>query len=373
MKRGLSTDAFAATVARGEADMLDMLRPSKEFTLEADYSSVPEGGAPLPVIVDSKDGTGYHPTKNAHGQLAEITGIRSRYYNKMLGAAPNLLATNVNHWLDRDDKLRMLRATKSGRLRAVLSNSYRRIDNFQIAKMVIPILHDIPGMEIMAMDVSEDYMRIYATTPRKQTELRRGDIVQAYVGIRNSETGNGSVRVEPGVLKLTCLNGQTMPDHRFKMTHLGRRLAADEDMAAILSSEAQRAFDQALMLELRDKIQFALTGDALEVYAEKMQALIPMEITGDPAAAIGILGKKVGFTEDEGARVLRNLINGGKHDGGATAFGLLNAVTALAHDVESFDRAAEYEEMGGKIITLKKSEWTSVLKAEKAEKATKAA
>lgn len=363
MQRGLSLDAFAGAVSRGQTEMLDIIQTTKEtevVLLDAPNQAAGiglENVRKLPALVVR--GEAFRPNHNAHGQIAEITGIPAKYYNRLLADDAALFAKNVNRWLGVDGKNRMFRATTAHKLRAVLSDRYRRIDNYKIAEMVLPVLHDIPGMEIKALNVSDDYMDIYATTPAVQGETRKGDIIQAYCRIRNSETGNGSVRVEPGVLRKVCDNGLILPDHRLKVTHLGRQIGLEDDLQQVLTSEAQKAIDNALMIAMRDKIRFVMSGEALEKYAEKMGNLTSMEIKGDPAKGIELLTKKVGLTEEEGKNALLQLIKGGD----ATAYGLLNAVTFLAHDAPTFERASEIEDIGGKVLNLNKTEWRQVLEA----------
>ena len=49
---------------------------------------------------------------------------------------PELLAENVNSWFQREPTQRMVR-TLDGTVRAFLSNRYRRIDNLDIAEIVL--------------------------------------------------------------------------------------------------------------------------------------------------------------------------------------------------------------------------------------------
>ena len=58
--------------------------------------------------------------------------------------------------------------------------------------------------------------------------------------------------------------------------------------------------------------------------------------------------EKYDLSSDERTQVMRNLIEGGD----VTQWGLTNAVTRIANDVESYDRAVELEEIGGKVVAL---------------------
>ncbi len=57
---------------------------------------------------------------------------------------------------------------------------------------------------------------------------------------------------------------------------------------------------------------------------------------------------------------MRHLIEGGD----LSAYGLVNAVTHYSQDVEDYDRATEFEALGGRLIELTAGEWKSVVEAE---------
>lgn len=63
--------------------------------------------------------------------------------------------------------------------------------------------------------------------------------------------------------------------------------------------------------------------------------------------------KRYNFTEEDHDGVLHNLIEGAD----LSQWGLVNAVTAFARDVDNHDKAYDMERVGGKIIDLTKDEW----------------
>ena len=72
-----------------------------------------------------------------------------------------------------------------------------------------------------------------------------------------------------------------------------------------------------------------------------------------------VLAKKVGATDAERGGILRSLIEGAD----LSRWGIVNAITAQAHKAASYDRAVEFEAMGGNVIDLPASEWREVLEA----------
>lgn len=84
----------------------------------------------------------------AHRQIGQTLKIPALYYDRMRTEYPELLAQNVNGWFARTpDTKRMLR-TMDGTARALLSDRYRRIDNFEVASAVLPIISGMDGVSV---------------------------------------------------------------------------------------------------------------------------------------------------------------------------------------------------------------------------------
>ncbi|MFM2005765.1 MAG: hypothetical protein RLZZ09_1420, partial [Pseudomonadota bacterium] len=50
-------------------------------------------------------------------------------------------------------------------------------------------------------------------------------------------------------------------------------------------------------------------------------------------------------------------------EGDLTAYGLVNAVTHYSQEVTDYDRATDFEALGGKLIELPVSDWRDVVTA----------
>ena len=294
----------------------------------------------------------------AHDQIASKLAIPSKYYDRMLAGAPDLLADNVNRWIGQDRDRRMLR-TIGGDLRAFLSDRYHRVENEEIAEVVLPVLSQVPGIQIISCEVTDRRMHIVATTPALQREVKVGDVVQAGVAISNSEVGLGAVSITPLIYRLVCLNGMKVNDAAMRRSHVGRRLDENENLNALFSDETRRADDRALLLKVRDVVRGAIDDAVFGRTVERLTGLTERRITGDPAKSVEMLAKKVGANEDERGGILRSLIEGGD----LSAWGLLNAVTHQAHGAASYDRSMEFVEAGGAVLDLPASEWRTILEA----------
>ena len=70
--------------------------------------------------------------------------------------------------------------------------------------------------------------------------------------------------------------------------------------------------------------------------------------------------KHFGLNQNESGSVLTHLIQGGD----LSAYGLLNAMTRTAQDLESYDRATELEGTASQILTLPSSTWKEIALAQ---------
>lgn len=57
--------------------------------------------------------------------------------------------------------------------------------------------------------------------------------------------------------------------------------------------------------------------------------------------------------------LLTNFLQGGDH----TQWGLVNAITAVANNVDDYDRAGEIERFGGRMLSLQSTQWRELAKA----------
>jgi hypothetical protein len=289
----------------------------------------------------------------AHNQIAGRTLVPIKYYDRMLTSAPELLARNVNHWFKANPEKRMLR-TLRGNGRAFLSNRYQRIDNDAIAEVALEVLSDLKGVEIVSSNVTDRHLYIQFVVPMITGEVKVGDPVQAGGIISNSEVGLGSVSVAGLIWRLICLNGMKTQD-AFRRNHVGRQV---EEGELEWSDDTKKSDDATVLLKVRDMVKAVVDETRFKTQLAKLQGLTVPKITGDPAKAVEVLSQKIDATETEKGSILRKLIEGGD----LSAWGCINAVTALAHDAD-YDRAVELEAAGGKLVEIKDAEWTEVLQA----------
>ena len=164
MKSGRSLVDLAHELERQISSKRDLVVPSSFLQCRTD-----EDGS-LKLIVDSRQGDGeYGVTGLARRQLADKLKIPFAYFERMRTEQPQLLDRNVNTWLQSDGDRRMIR-TLDGQVRAVLSDRYRRLDNFDLAENVLPILQRLEGARFESVELTETKMYLrdcFGPKPRK--------------------------------------------------------------------------------------------------------------------------------------------------------------------------------------------------------------
>ena len=353
MKSGRSVVNLAQELERQLATKRDLVVPSSLLQCRTD-----EGGD-LKLIVDARQGDGEYGVSNlARRQLADKLKIPFAYFERMRTEQPALLDRNVNTWLQTDGDRRMIR-TLDGQVRAVLSDRYRRLDNFDLAENVLPILQRLEGARFESVELTETRMYLKVVTPRVEVEIAPGDVVQAGIVITNSEVGCGTLSVQPLLYRLVCRNGLIASDHALRKTHVGRALHKEDDPVTVFRDDTLAADDKAFFLKVRDVVEAAVSEATFRQVAQKMQKTRDIRLIGDPVKAVEVLASRYVLNETERSGVLRHLIV----EGDLSAYGIVNAVTHFSHDVEDYDRATEFEALGGKLIELPASEWKEMAEA----------
>ena len=350
MKAGKTLQELAMELDRQQAVKKDMIVDMGALSMD-----LGDTGLALQVTGGSMAAQ-YGINDIAHRQIGQTLKIPALYYDRMRTEYPELLAQNVNGWFARTpDTKRMLR-TMDGTARALLSDRYRRIDNFEVASAVLPIISGMDGASVESCELTESRMYLKVVNPRVTAEVKKGDIVQAGIIISNSEVGMGSVNVSPLVYRLVCSNGMIAQDGAVRKYHVGRANEGGEDFS-IYRNETIEADDKAFLMKLEDSVKAAVDQARFAAIVDKMREATEatMEAKVVPQV-VELASKEYGITEAEGKGILGHLIAGGD----LSLYGLANAVTRQAQDVESYDRSTELEATGYKIITMAPALWRSL-------------
>jgi Domain of unknown function (DUF932) len=343
MKTGLTLTQMAAKVEAQIAEKRDYVVTSSAVEM-TDFGDL---------LVDTDDEVLHlEVTETMHHQLAQATGIHGQYYRKMRETAPELIAVNVNHWLQKQgDRSHVLR-TMGNQARAFLGGGYEIVDHDQVLMALIPELDKFNGdLEILSTEVTDRKLYIKLAFPKLEGEIRKGDIIRSGVTICNSEIGEGGLNVYPANFRLICTNGMTRMEQGERLTvrHSGSK---NRDTGEILTRERANVKVEQFIENFtiaRDEAAFQRTLTQMRNITER-----PIEVSAEELMVRA--RKHFGLTLDEQKQALEHLLI----DEDLTAYGLMNAVTRTAQDVKSYDRATELESLGSKVLALPQSTWREI-------------
>lgn len=166
------------------------------------------------------------------------------------------------------------------------------------------------------------------------------DTVWPVVTITNSETGQGGLNIRLGVLVAACYNLATV-EVAVNQIHLGERLDT-----GIYSESTVRKSEAAIMGKVADAIAAAFTPDRFAALCAGLRdaAADPIE---NPASAVRNVVSAARLPDALADKCLEHFLG----DYRATRWGLSQAVTRAAQDIDDPDAAEELISLGGTIAT----------------------
>jgi hypothetical protein len=362
MKTGLAPSELASELKRQMATKIDYRAHTSQLALKPDIN----GEIRLHGLADGKEAVEPMLLKeSAHRQFAQRLGVPKPYYNKMREKAPELLASNCNHWLVNEPAEQFVR-TLDSKVRAVLSSRYLPLDNLDFAKTVLPVIGKL-GATIASCQITDSKFYLKIIMPGLEHTIVPGGgemgqghdtfhQVKAAFICGNSEIGEGALFADSGMYSTGCTNLLIRRSSSMRKAHLGATLGrGDDGVTRYLSDETRKKSDAALFDTVGDIAEASLDG---RIFAEQVAEL--EETRGNamdsPTKAVERVSKKFQLSDDEHDSVLDHLIRGGD----ISQYGLVNAVTRASQDVECYDRATQLEYVGGDILSLSGSQWKDV-------------
>lgn len=354
MKAGKTLLDLAQALHNARQNAKDFIVPAQAVTAVAD-------GAPGLAFNNGTIEVKAQLNNWSHSQLATYADIPRAYYDRIQTQSPELWVRNVNHGLTQQNGDRRMVRILDGKIRALVSSKYRRFDSADLADAVMPALLE-SGMEVVSSDLTERRFYLRATTQKLQGEIAKGDVIQAGIMLTNSDVGAGSLRVEPFYVRLLCTNGMVR-EHAIRKTHLGRSLAAGDDVLELLSEDTVRLGEAAFFAEVQDVVTKLLSPEFFERDLAKLKASTEQKITNfDLQQVVDATCKSIGLTANGNVKQsIVEALASGNQGAGLTKWGLANAFTAVAGiDAVDFDQSVELERAGSSIIELTPSQWRTV-------------
>lgn len=292
------------------------------------------------------------PNKVCHEQLAEKLFKNKKYYDRVLNEENKiLLDMNTNYWLHKENKNFLLRTFmnpdgSAGVARAFLSDTYKPIDNWDIAMTVLNVIKEYPGLKLDAANITEERFYMRFTDPNIM--YKAPDLVRKYgkegrdnpgiIGgfiISNSEVGKGGFNIAPRAVILACNNGMTRIEDRMRKIHLGGKL---EQGMIIWSENTTKKNLELIQAQAEDAIKAWLTTDYLKdltgwlLDLKKETMTHPIDCTKNICSDLGLYDESV-------ENILKHFID----NGDSSVLGVVNAITEGAQ-MEAPDKQYEIEE-----------------------------
>lgn len=262
-----------------------------------------------------------------HTQIAEKLEIPQRYYNRMKEEAPELLAVNVNSWLERNGKDYFIRGLGNS-VRAFLSDRYRVIDHLDV---LMCALNELQAHEAEIEDcyLSDIEMCIKVKSQSLKNFVRhKDDLIIGGLFLTNSETGHKALRVEPRVFRVKCSNGMIIEEFVVREIHLGDEI-----------------LDEMIYLSIRRSIRelFSRFGEITQTLRDSTE----IKITS-PQKVINNVVEQYRLSEAQRDNILMAFGAEPEYD----CYGIANALTLAAQKEETWEKSVELERIGGHLVTL---------------------
>lgn len=403
--RNATLDDLVSVLRDREARKVDIVVPASQLRSKDGVLIVT--GAEQEITLDgvtTVDGH-YRPTKVCDEGLADKLGIPIKYLSRMREQAVDLYDANVNSWLrgrtvrrvsgpevirpadPRSFMVRGLRGAGEGVARALLSDTYRRIDDLDTLMTALGAIRDTgTDVEVHSCSLTERRMYVDVFAPAvaglapvllhgyrnpfahpetdasrqhgrdaeqwarmaEQHGLGRLDggepIVFAGFRLTNSEVGGGTCCITPRLVVQVCTNGMTIQQDAIRNVHLGSRM--DEGLIQ-WSDDTQRKNLELIQAQTRDAVTTFLNPEYLARKLGQIEEKAGRPVDS-PEESIQVVAKALKFTEAEQAGILSHFVRGGQ----MTAGGVLNAVTSFAQTIPDADRSDAVEAQALRVLSL---------------------
>lgn len=326
----------------------------KDGTLLHDFL-VPTNSISIGLIDDKLKATGINGqalefTDFSLNQLSEKMGVPARFLKSLWNGQgwQKLLAMEiVNEHASNIARERLLIREVDGRVRGVLSDSYRRLNSMQIYMAFLQAISKSGAVLVDAHSGdTKGFLEVIHPNVQSIPTEKNGVIHLCYgAQIRNSDFGDGALELKFFEIQVVCMNGMTT-DSVLREIHLGRKLPNDlkisqdtyeKDTAALsglVRDAMNQVFDPQYILEKVHRVQRA---SDIELDFQK-------EIKALPA---------LGLTIDEVKDVEKKIIENNPGDGlqgQNTLWKFAQTIGAVARDSKDGDRKRELSDLAGSMM-----------------------
>ena len=270
-----------------------------------------------------------------------------------------LLCHNVNRQLERDEGNAMVRTlgrSEDAFARAIMSDKYKVVDDKEVFDVALPIIGE-QGNVFRTLGGNRTDIRTYAKFISRSPLLEVGKRTM-YAGFQlsNSEVGQGSATFKAFIFDSFCENGCTFGNiGLFSAKFVHRGAALTTKFGPVFGDQFKLAELAAIRSAIADATRKALDPQYHAQIAEIIERGHERKVTGDLPTVLDEVGRRVGLNDGEREQALLHMDGDEAH-----AYGIQAAITRLAQDAPSYERRAELEEAGGKVLEFSNRAWNSV-------------
>ena len=319
------------------------VRYKKDYIVTLNALQINKSEKVFPNIQVTDSPTQYNLTDHSLNQLCGRLEIGTNYINKCLPVSQNLVAHNLNFWINktksRELMIRAFEQNDSKLCRAIMSNRYKRIDNDVVANHSLNKLMDM-NADLKYSHYDRDTLNITAVLPKLEGEVEKDDIVQGGITITNSEVGGGSLIIQPFIYRLICTNGMVAPRYlnRFYAKHVGK---------VIINPEKDEQWIT-IIKKMQEQIELVSNPELFQENLQKLKDATEKTITSHEIVQ---LTKRQGISDSERAQIFERLEHYVGDTFSTSKYKLAYAITNIANDEEKSDqRSRQLQELGGLII-----------------------
>jgi hypothetical protein len=289
-------------------------------------------------------------TEHALSQTCTRYGMPPAYARELLASDSDVVRAIVPEVLETraraEGKGRALVRAQGGVIRAVLSDSYKRIDS---RPMINTFVKACQSQSLVPIDGHVTDTRISIKAIMSQiVEPVPGEMMALGMQLKTSDYGAGALVCSMFALRLLCVNGMTL-EQVMKQVHLGRKM--DEGTFSQRTYTLDAATSQSALNDtLRKSLQPSNVTSVVNMIRESM-------VGGAQYSAkdrLEKLQKKGTLTKAEAKAIGEVYIEPDieKLPPGNSDFRLANAISWFAHSNEhSGDRRLDLEKLAGDLIT----------------------
>jgi len=364
-----SLDNLIAELQRQNAAKLDLKAPLSQIQMVRQKGRTvgPKSSKPEDRLRVGGDGRQFAIENLFHGQLAEYLGIPKAFYDRIAGF-DDLRSVTVNTIMrgiseaSRDHEKRLVR-TLDGSARAFLSDRYKFRDHLFMVTPTIEALDKLASKKdgeytVQVNSLTQRRMHIellFNNLSRtvKSPAFPKGEKVYYGVALLNSEVGLGAYDIRSFLWWQWCSNG-AIAESLIRQYHVGKRDNDDEDTELqILSDKTISLEMKAMQSKVYDILMDAISSKRFDEHVEKIRESVEDEIDHPIAVVENVTKRFPVITNADSTKVLDTLIKGKNNN----RYGLGNAITRLAQEVEDPDKGFELEKVGYEILSMGKREW----------------